>query len=320
MAVTGAGGFIGSAVVRLLLDLGAEVRPLVHYRGDGGRGLLDELAGADDLDVRGGDVRDAEWVRRSIDGAEVVIHLAALVGIPYSYVAPRDVVDVNLGGTLNVLEAARHLGTARIVCTSTSEVYGSAQVVPIDERHPLNAQSPYAASKVAADQLALSYHRSFDVPVALARPFNTYGPGQSVRAVVPTVVRQALAGEVVRLGATSPTRDLNFVEDTAAGILAIARCDEAVGTVLNIGSGVETSIGEVVQLVGSAIGRDLSVVMDEARVRPDKSEVDRLVADPSRLQQATGWSSTVTVSEGIARTVDWCREHPDALAASRYGV
>lgn len=323
VAVTGAGGFVGSTLVGVLVDAGATVRPLVHYRGDGGAGRLPQVLGSErlgEVDLRRGDVRDAEWLRRSVEGCDVVVHLAALVGIPYSYVAPRDVAATNTVGTLNVLEAVRAGDVGRLVHTSTSEVYGSARHVPMAEDHPVSAQSPYAASKVGADALALSYHRSFATPVAVARPFNVYGPGQSRRAVIPTVLAQALAGDVVRIGSDGPTRDFNFVEDTARGLLSIAACNEAVGQVLNIGTGVETSVRRIVELAEEIVGRPLRVEVDAARQRPAASEVDRLVADASRLRELTGWEPTVGLEEGLRRTARWIEANPDPLGVEGYAV
>jgi NAD dependent epimerase/dehydratase len=245
VVVTGGGGFIGSHLSEELVRQGACVRAFLHYGSNGDRGGL-ELAPPEILDqveVVFGDLKDADTVRRALRGASVVFHLGALVGIAYSYQSPRDVVETNILGTLNVLEGARDAGLDRVVHTSTSEVYGSARYVPIDEAHPLQSQSPYAASKIAADQVAESFHRSFDLPVTIVRPFNTYGPRQSTRAIVPTIVAQALGGGTLRLGSTTPTRDLNFVTDTAAGFIAAAACDEAVGQTLNVGTGVETSVG-----------------------------------------------------------------------------
>ncbi|QGG96324.1 GDP-mannose 4,6-dehydratase [Actinomarinicola tropica] len=322
VAVTGAGGFVGSQLVAALVDRGASVHALTHYRGDGSAGRLDLLDAERRvaIDVHPGDVRDVEWVRRAVDGCDVVFHLAAHVGIPHSYRAPRDVLETNTVGTLNVLEALRAGAASRVVQMSTSEVYGSAQRTPIDEEHPLNAQSPYAASKVGADQLALSFHRSFGIDVALARPFNVYGPGQTARAIVPTVLSQAIAGGQVRLGSTWPTRDLTFVEDTVAGLLAIGACADARGQVLNIGTGVETSIGRLVDLVAEVVGRPLEIVTEEARTRPRSSEVDRLVADASRLRALTGWEPSVDLRAGLERTAAWIRDHREMFDVTRFAL
>jgi len=322
VAVTGAAGFIGSRLTQRLVELGADVRALLHYRGDGGRGLLDALP-ADQLlaiEVTAGDLRDESWLRRSLAGVSDVFHLGALVGIPYSYLNPRDVIATNVGGTLNVLEAVRDLGVGRLVQTSTSEVYGSAQRIPMSEDHPLSAQSPYAASKIAADQLALSFHRAFDVPVSIARPFNTYGPGQSARAVIPAIIAQALAGDEVTLGVTSTTRDLVYVDDTVAGLLAIASSDAALGRAVNIATGIETSITQIVVAVGAIVGRDLTVREDERRRRPAASEVDRLVGDSRLLRESCGWVPATVLFDGLARTVEWVRANRERHEPDAYRV
>jgi len=319
--VTGGAGFIGSHLVEALVRRGATVRAFVHY-GAGGTGHLPSLPRSitADVEVIAGDILDVETVTDAHRGVDVSFHLAALVGIPYSYRSPRDVIETNVIGTLNVLLAARAHDVQRIVHTSTSEVYGSAQTVPISESHPLVGQSPYSASKIGADQLAVSFHRSYGLPVALARPFNTYGPRQSTRAIIPTIIGQALTGPQVRLGSTRPTRDFNYVSDTAAGFIAIAAADEALGQVFNVGTGREVSIGELVTLIGEVVGRQLDVVEDADRLRPAASEVDRLVADATRLRALTGWAPEVPLVEGLRRTTAWLQEHLDPGAASVYAV
>src|SRR6184192_3899065 len=276
VVVTGAGGFIGSHLVECLAARGARVRALVHYNSQGSIGALRhvEPRALGTIDIVPGDVQDPHAMRSLVRGAHAVFHLAALIGIPYSYVAPASYVATNIGGTLNVLEGARAEGLARVIVTSTSETYGTAQYTPIDERHPLVAQSPYAATKIGADYLALSYHRSFDLPVTVVRPFNTFGPRQSARAVIPTIVAQALrdSGEV-RLGSLAPRRDLCYVEDTARGFLVLAERPEAIGNVTNLGTGASRSVGEMVEAVGRIVGRRLPIVEDAARVRPERSEV-----------------------------------------------
>jgi dTDP-glucose 4,6-dehydratase len=307
--VTGAGGFIGSHLTEALVRRGASVRAFVRYSSRGDRGLL-ELLPADVLqavDVRFGDLRDGDTVRRLGEGVDTIFHLGALIAIPYSYVSPRDVVDTNVGGTLNVLEAARAHGVRRVLQTSTSEVYGTAQYVPIDEAHPLQGQSPYAASKIGADQIAESYYRSFDVPVSIVRPFNTYGPRQSARAIIPTIVSQALSGDAVRLGSLSPTRDLLYVEDTAAGFCAVAESEQTLGRTVNLGTGQATSIGDLVVTVGRLLGRPLHVVEDEQRVRPARSEVLRLLANASLARELCGWEPRVSLEEGLGRVIEWMR-------------
>jgi len=307
--VTGAGGFIGSHLVEGLVASGARVKALVHYNALGSTGNL-ALLGASTLakvEIVAGDVRDAFAMRSLVRGADVVFHLAALIGIPYSYVAPSSYVDTNVGGTLNLLEAARTEGVGRLVVTSTSETYGTAQVVPIGEGHPAVAQSPYAATKIGADQLALSYHRAFAVPVSVVRPFNTFGPRQSTRAVLPTIITQALSGSpVLRLGSLEPRRDLTYVTDTVAGFLLLAERDEAVGRATNLGTGASRSVGELVKLVSEIVGRRLVVEQDPNRMRPELSEVQELCADAS-FARSLGWQPAVSIEQGLRATVDYFR-------------
>ena len=323
VAVTGAGGFIGSHVVERLLAEGARVRAMLRYTSRGQRGCLEHLdaealAG---VALTHGDVRDFDAVREFLRGADVVFHLAALIGIPYSYEHPQEVIDTNIIGTTNVLLAARELGTiGRVVLTSTSEVYGSALRIPMDEEHPLQAQSPYSATKIAADALGLSFHRSFGMPVAIARPFNAYGPRQSARAVIPTIITQALAGGPLRLGTLDTTRDFTFVEDTARGFLAVAASDAALGEVVNLGSGTEVSIRDVVANVGAIVGRELSVEGDEQRMRPAKSEVSRLHSDSSKALRLAGWRAEVPLEQGLRRTTEWIQRHMDLYRPREYAV
>lgn len=318
--VTGAGGFIGSHLTERLARAGARVRALVRYTSQGGVGALAELDRAvlDELEIVAGDIRDPDCVRESARNCEVVFHLAALIAIPYSYVHPRSYVETNITGTLNVLSAAREVGTARVVHTSTSEVYGTARYVPIDERHPLVGQSPYSATKIAADQLAESFYRSFGVPVVTLRPFNTYGPRQSARAVVPTIVMQALVGERVALGSTSPTRDLTYVTDTVEGFLAAAKAEGVEGETINLGRGEETSIAELVERVGAILGTQPTIERDERRVRPEASEVERLISDPSKARRLLGWDPQVPLDEGLRRVVEHIRAHPWLYDPGRY--
>lgn len=315
--VTGAGGFIGSHLVERLAQEGADVRAFVRYTSHGGHGLLEGLDLARSVDVVLGDIRDAASVRNAVRDREIVFHLAALIGIPYSYEAPDSYVRTNVDGTLHVLEAAREVG-ARVVHTSTSEVYGTAQRVPMDETHPVNAQSPYAATKVGADMLALSYARSFGARVAVLRPFNTYGPRQSARAIVPTIASQLLAGDEVRVGATHPERDLLFVADTAAAFLAVARSDDCIGRVVNAGSGASISVAALVERIGRVIGRTPRVIQEDERLRPPASEVDRLRADASLLTGLTGWRPGVGLDEGLRMTVDWIASHLDRYRVGVY--
>lgn len=322
VAVTGAGGFIGSHLTESLVRAGAEVRALASYRAEGDVGALRFLSGEvrDALEVQRGDVRDPEAMERLAAGREVVFHLAALVAIPYSYAHPRHVVDVNVGGTVTLALAARDAGVRRFVQTSTSEVYGSAQQVPITEDHPLSAQSPYAASKVAADQLVLSFARSYDLPATVVRPFNTYGPRQSMRAVLPTIVVQALAGGPVRLGSLTPRRDMTFVADTVAGFMAAAAAPATAGETVQLGTGADHSVADMVAAVGRALGRELVVEEDPQRIRPAASEVTRLISSPERMRRLTGWAPRVSLDEGIAALVAWVREHGAERSAGEYAV
>jgi len=321
--VTGAGGFIGSALVERLVADGAQVRAMLRYTSRGTRGCFDHLRDSvtQHVDVTLGDVRDVDAVRDVARGAHAIFHLAALVGIPYSYEHPQEVIDTNIIGTSNVLLAAKDLATLeRVVITSTSEVYGSALRIPMDEEHPLQAQSPYSATKIAGDALALSFHRSFGLPITIVRPFNAYGPRQSARAVIPTIITQALVGSKLKLGTLDTTRDFTFVEDTARGFVAVASSDEALGEVVNIGSGVEASIGEVVEKIGVIVGRDLIAVGDEQRVRPAKSEVSRLCADSSKAKRIAGWQAEVPLEDGLRRTTEWIEAHLDEYRPSEYAV
>jgi NAD dependent epimerase/dehydratase len=318
--VTGGEGFIGSHLVERLVHEGAEVRTLVQYNAFGRFGWLDPAVHVE-VRVIPGDVRDAGRVREAVDGCEVVFHLAALIGIPYSYVAPESYVQVNVEGTSNVALACRTTGVSRLVHTSTSETYGSALRVPIDEDHPLQPQSPYSASKIGGDMMALSYWHAFELPVAVVRPFNTYGPRQSTRAVIPTILTQLHGGATeIRLGATAPTRDFNYVDDTVSGFLAVAACDRAVGSVVNIGSGREVSIGDLVALLIRTTGGSAEVVVDPDRVRPAGSEVDRLLCDNTRAREWAGWTPEVSLEEGLRRTSDWVKENLHLLDTEGYAI
>ncbi len=310
--VTGADGFIGSHVVEALVAQGRRVRAMALYNSFGRHGWLDALPEetVKKIELVMGDVRDPFSIREAIRGMDAVMHLAALIAIPYSYVAPASYVDVNVTGTLNVVQAARDLGVRKVVHTSTSEVYGTAQQVPIGEEHPLVGQSPYSASKIGADQMALSYYYAFGTPVAIARPFNTYGPRQSLRAVLPTIILQALEGSgELALGALHPTRDFNFVSDTVSGLIAILDNDRSLGEVINIGSGFEISIGETVQLIGEITGKNLAVKTEEARLRPESSEVERLCCDYGKAKKLLGWQPKLAGREGLktglAHTIEW---------------
>ena len=309
--VTGADGFIGSHLTEALLDAGATVRALALYNSFGTWGWLDTIprAALDAVEVVSGDVRDPHGVRAALQGVDVVFHLAALIAIPYSYHSPDSYVDTNVTGTLNILQAARDLATERVVVTSTSEVFGTARYVPIDEAHPRQGQSPYSATKIAADAMAEAFHRSFGLPVTIARPFNTYGPRQSARAVIPTIVSQLAAGKrEIRLGAQHPTRDLTFVSDTCAGFIALARCDAAVGRDVNMGSGREISVGDLARMLIALVSPQALLVTDEERLRPPTSEVERLLADNRLMAELTGWTPSVSLEAGLARTVAWFSE------------
>jgi NAD dependent epimerase/dehydratase len=315
--VTGAEGFIGSTLAERLLAEGAQLRALVHYKPYADKGWLAGLE--DDIDIQAGDVRDMDRVLAAVQGCEVVFHLAALVGIPYSYVAPESYVQTNVVGTQNIATACLRGDVRRMVHASTSETYGTARRVPIDEDHPLQPQSPYSASKIAGDMIALSYHHAFQLPVAVVRPFNTYGPRQTGRGVIPTVLAQLHSGVTeLRVGATTPSRDFNYVDDTVNGFLSIARCERAVGEVVNIGSGREITIAELIALLCDITGRYPAVVTQNQRVRPLGSEVERLVCDNTRACEWTGWRPTVTLEEGLRRTSDWIRDHLHRFDAQRY--
>lgn len=317
--VTGAEGFIGSTLVDQLLEEGASVRAFTHYNPFGRYGWLQDRV--DDIEILSGDVRDGERVARAVEGMEVVFHLAALIGIPYSYEAPESYLQTNVMGTYNVLTACRRAGVDRMVQTSTSEVYGTAQRVPIDESHPLQPQSPYSASKIGGDMVALSFHHSFGLPVAVVRPFNTYGPRQSARAIIPTVLAQLFSGaEEIRVGATSPTRDFNFVTDTVGGFLAVAECDRALGHVVNIGSGREISVGNLIDLLMAISGRQAAVVSEAERLRPAGSEVERLLCDNTRAREWAGWKPEIGLEEGLRRTAAWMQANPPTGKANQYQV
>lgn len=318
--VTGAAGFIGSHLVGSLVAEGAAVRAFVRYDSRGSRGHIDLLDPAvrNEVEIIAGDVRDGPTVDRAIAGCDTVFHLAALVAIPYSYLAPEAYVATNVGGTLNVLESARRAEVSRLVHTSTSEVYGTAQVTPITEQHPIRPQSPYAASKAGADHLALAYHSSFGTPVVVLRPFNTYGPRQSLRAVIPTIASQLIRGGPVRLGLVRPTRDFTFVTDTVAGFIRAATAPDAIGRTVQLGTGVEISIGDLAALLGEITGTAPRIETDPDRIRPAASEVERLVADPSLARELLGWTPTVALRAGLHETVEWLRRNQATDRAAEY--
>jgi dTDP-glucose 4,6-dehydratase len=318
--VTGAGGFIASHLTERMVQEGAAVRGLVHYNALGSRGWLDESPLVDQIEVLAGDITDRDSVRWAMKDVDVVFHLAALIAIPYSYRAPESYVRANINGTLNVLQAARDLGTPRVVHTSTSEVYGSALYVPIDEKHPLQGQSPYSASKIGADKMAEAFYRSFDVQVATVRPFNTFGPRQSARAVIPTIITQCLKQGEVHLGSLTPTRDMNFVANTVDGFVLAAQSPEVVGRTVNLGSGREISIGDLAALIARLTGIDFEVESEADRLRPEKSEVNRLLADHSLATELMGWTPRVSLEEGLEKTVAWIRENLDRYRPNEYTV
>jgi dTDP-glucose 4,6-dehydratase len=320
--VTGAAGFIGSHVVERLVRDGVGVRAFVRYNSRNDYGWL-ETSTLDlerDVEIFRGDLANPEAVAGAVADVDTVLHLGALIPIPYSYRHPREFVSANVEGTLNVLEACRRHGVRRLVHTSTSEVYGSPETVPIAETHRLWPQSPYAATKVAADQLALSYHRSFGLPVVVARPFNTFGPRQSARAVIPTVLSQVLTRDRIELGSVHPTRDFVYVDDTAAGIVACAEASSALGEVVNLGTGIDISVGELVERVCRLVGKDVEVAVDEERVRPRDSEVERLIADPTKARRLFGWEASVDFDEGLRRTLEWISGTLDAYKPTLYNV
>jgi NAD dependent epimerase/dehydratase len=320
--VTGAGGFIGGHLVQRLVRDGARVRALVRYNSRNERGTLDWIPpeALGDVEAVLGDLRDVESVDRAVAGSEVVFHLGAQIAIPYSFVNPRDFFETNVLGTLNVAQAALARDVSRVVHTSTSEVYGTARQIPITEDHPLEPQSPYAASKVAADKLMDSYHRSFRLPVTVLRPFNTYGPHQSARAVIPTIVSQALEGDVLRLGSLEPRRDLTFVADTVDGFVRAAGAPDAVGRTVQLGTGRDVSIGEVVRIVGEVLGKELTVQNDPDRVRPEASEVMRLIASPALAGELIGWTPQTDLEEGLRRTIEWIDKSRQRFRTEHYVI
>jgi NAD dependent epimerase/dehydratase len=318
--VTGAGGFIGSHLTEQLVDRGAQVRAFVHYNALGRWGWLDLSKFKNEIEVVPGDISDRDSVRSAVQGMDVVFHLAALIGIPYSYQAPASYVHTNINGTLNVLQACLDNGVEVVVHTSTSEAYGSAQYVPIDEKHPLQGQSPYSATKIGADKLAESFFCSFDLPITTVRPFNTYGPRQSSRAVIPSIITQALSLDKIKLGNLEPTRDLNYVLDTVDGFIKAAENTGAVGQVVNLGTGREISIGTLAKTILELMGKDLLIETDDQRIRPDASEVDRLCADISKARDLLGWEPQYTLETGLLETIAWVEKNLDEFRPGQYSV
>ena len=318
--VTGAAGFIGSHLAERLVELGATTRALVHYNSAGSWGWLDQSAVKGDIEVVLGDIRDRDSVDSAVNKTEIVFHLAALIAIPYSYNAPLSYVRTNVEGTLNVLQSARSADVSRVVHTSTSEVYGTARSVPISEDHPLQGQSPYSASKIGADKIAESFHLSFGLPVVTVRPFNTYGPRQSARAVIPTIITQALSQSEIRLGNLEPTRDLNYVADTVEGFIKAAESDSAVGEVINLGTGHEISIGMLASTILETMDKKLPVISENQRARREKSEVERLCADNRKAREILGWRPSFTLEEGLGRTIAWLRENHEQYRSDVYVI
>ena len=318
--VTGAGGFIGSHLVEALLLQGAHVRAFVHYNSRGDPGLLKLLPPelSANLELLSGDLRDQRTMYAAVEGCAVVFHLGALISIPYSYHHPYEVAGTNFMGTLNMLMACRDLHIPRLVHTSTSEVYGTARRVPIDEAHPLQGQSPYSASKIGADKLAESFYATYDLPVVTVRPFNTFGPRQSARAVLPTIITQALTQKKVRLGSLDTTRDFTYVSDTVEGFLRAASAEGVEGGTYNLGTGTEIRIGDAAELIASLVGRDVAIELVPQRLRPEKSEVLRLISDNRLARERLGWSPQVNLKDGLARTIDWIRDHLDLYTPGRY--
>ncbi len=321
--VTGADGFIGSHLIEILVNYGCKVVALSQYNSFNNWGWLEDLPCLNDIEVISGDIRDGYFVEKMTKNVDVVFHLAALIAIPYSYQAPESYVQTNVIGTLNVLQAALKNNIEKILHTSTSEVYGTAKYVPIDEEHPLQPQSPYSASKIAADSMALSFFNSFSLPVTVVRPFNTYGPRQSARAVIPTVINQILSGnKEIKLGNISPTRDFNYVTDTCRGFLELAECDAAIGEVVNIGSNYEISVEDTIQLIKKILDSDIQIVVDADRVRPELSEVERLWCDNSKILKLTGFKPQTNIETGLKKTIEWfeCDSNQKKYKANIYNV
>lgn len=320
--VTGAGGFIGSHLTEKLVNLGARVTAFVKYNSRNDFGLIEILPEEikEKLSTVQGDLRDPDAVRNAVKDADIVFHLGALIAIPYSYIHPRETIETNVMGTLNVLTAAKEFGIEKIVHTSTSEVYGTAQYVPIDEKHPLQGQSPYSASKIGADKIAESFFLSYDLPIATIRPFNTYGPRQSARAVIPTIITQALTKGEVSLGSTHPTRDLTFISDTVEAFIEVAESPKSIGEVINTGSNFEISIGDLAKKIINLINSEVKIVFDKKRVRPKGSEVKRLWVDNTKAKKLLGWEPKVSLEEGLKITIDWISKHLEIYKANMYVV
>ena len=321
--VTGAGGFIGSHLVEALVSKGAEVKTFVRYNSRNDWGMLENIPSGikENLDVMTGDIIDFGVVKKAVRNCDIIFHLAALIGIPYSYVAPESYVNTNIKGTLNIMQASLEEGVEKIVHTSTSEVYGTAKYVPIDENHPLQGQSPYSASKIGADMLAHSYFLSFNAPVAIIRPFNTFGPRQSARAVIPTIISQVLSGNEVNLGSLTPVRDLTYVKDTVNGFVKVAESDKSIGEIINIGNGKGITIGELAKKILTIMEcQNTSIHTDEERIRPEKSEVMQLICDNSKANRMIGWSPAYSLDQGLKETIEWIRHHRPIYKPGNYNL
>lgn len=318
--VTGAGGFIGSHLTEHLVKLGAKTKAFIHYNSMGRWGYLDQSDLKNEIEVIAGDIRDKGSVFNAVKDADIVFHLAALIAIPYSYQAPASYIHTNIEGTMNVLQSALESKVERIIHTSTSEVYGTAKYVPIDEGHPLQGQSPYSATKIGADKMTEAFFNSFGLPVVTVRPFNTYGPRQSARAVIPTIITQCMKADIVKLGSLHPTRDLNFVLDTVKGFILAAESKNAIGQTINVGTGKEISIGDLAKKIGILIGKNIKIECEDQRLRPEKSEVERLCALNKRALELLNWSPTHTLDEGLKLTIDWIGEHLELYRPDIYTV
>ena len=321
--VTGADGFIGSHLVEELQDSGHDIRAFVYYNSFNSWGWLDTFPRErlKDIEIFSGDIRDPNGVRQAMKDIDEVYHLAALIGIPFSYHSPDSYIDTNIKGTLNVLQGAKELGTKRVLVTSTSEVYGTAKYVPIDEKHPMQGQSPYSATKIGADRMAESFYKSFNLPMTIVRPFNTYGPRQSARAVIPTIITQLLAGkEEIKLGSLSPTRDFNYVKDTVYGFIEIAKADKTIGEEINIATGKEISIGELAQELINQINPNAKIICNQERIRPEKSEVNRLLGSNENINRLSNWKEKYTLKEGLSETIKWLRINLDKYKTDIYNI
>lgn len=318
--VTGAGGFIGSHLTEELVKLGANVRVFLRYKSDASIGNLKELPKdiLDKIDIVRGDLKNPDSVNRAVKGTDIIFHLAALISIPHSYEDPRDFIETNVVGTLNVLRSAHEYDVKKIIITSTSEVYGTARYTPIDENHPLQAQSPYSATKISADKIAESFYRAYNLPIVIVRPFNTYGPRQSTRAVIPTIIGQALAKDRIKLGSLHPKRDFTFVKDTVEGYIKVAESDKVIGEIINIGYGEAVSMGEIVEMIKKILGKKLEIETDEQRIRPESSEVDLLLCDNKKAKEKINWFPKTNFEQGIKETIDYIKENFNKFDVDKY--